>query len=351
MRYSGETWFDVYPSVLSIDGGGTEPLVIAMEDNPNCNGNPQYKWENIPISQDYICDECGEPTPYSGQYFTIESLEDENTIYFKALTSNTITISASTDNGNTWTAYTSSSGGNGTTIATLNTGDKVLVKGLNERYGQEGVSASTHSNHFKTTKMWNVYGNIMSLISGDSFTNATTLSSYAFVGLFLLAKKLVSAENLVLPATTLASYCYNNMFDRCTSLTTAPVLPATTLADYCYQYMFDGCSSLTTAPELPATTLAQGCYTYMFRGCTSLTSAPVLSATTLSRVCYACMFWNCSNLNYIKCLATDISAYNCTWNWVSGVQTTSGTFVKESSMSGWTTGNGGIPSGWTVQNA
>ena len=88
--------------------------------------------------------------------------------------------------------------------------------------------------------------------------------------------------------------------------------------------MFNGCTSLTTAPELPATTLAEYCYRYMFNGCTSL--------------------------NYIKCLATDISAIGCTTDWVNGVSST-GTFVKKAAMTGWTRGKNGIPTGWTIQNA
>ena len=48
-------------------------------------------------------------------------------------------------------------------------------------------------------------------------------------------------------------------------------------------------------------------------------------------------------------MATDISASICTQNWVNGVAA-SGTFVKAASMSSWTTGNNGIPSGWTVQD-
>ena len=59
------------------------------------------------------------------------------------------------------------------------------------------------------------------------------------------------------------------------------------------------------------------------------------------------MFNGCSSLSYIRCIATDISASNCTYNWVNGVAA-SGTFKKASSMSSWTTGNNGIPSGWTV---
>ena len=63
------------------------------------------------------------------------------------------------------------------------------------------------------------------------------------------------------------------------------------------------------------------------------------------------MFQGCTNLNYIKCLATDISARYCTDDWVNGVQTTSGTFVKNQSMTSWTTGDNGIPTNWTVQDA
>lgn len=61
------------------------------------------------------------------------------------------------------------------------------------------------------------------------------------------------------------------MFEGCVALATAPDLQATTLSDRCYQYMFRYCTSLTTAPELPATTLdEQYCYNEMFNGCTSL---------------------------------------------------------------------------------
>jgi hypothetical protein len=87
----------------------------------------------------------------------------------------------------------------------------------------------------------------------------------------------------------------------------------------------------------------------MFQGCTSLTTAPSLHATTLANYCYSNMFNGCTSLNSIKCLATDISADECTEDWVYGVSA-SGTFTKAESMSSWTTGINGIPSGWTVQD-
>ena len=114
--------------------------------------------------------------------------------------------------------------------------------------------------------------------------------------------------------------------------------------------MFHGCTSLTTAPALPATTLANSCYRNMFEGCRSLTTAPALPATTLANYCYQYMFYNCNKLNYIKMLATNISASNCLNNWVNGVSST-GTFVKDTAITSLPTGDSGIPSGWTVQNA
>jgi hypothetical protein len=99
-----------------------------------------------------------------------------------------------------------------------------------------------------------------------------------------------------LPATTLASGCYQSMFSGCTGLTQAPALPATTLAGDCYQSMFSGCTGLTQAPALPATTLASGCYSSMFQDCTGLTQAPALPATTLASGCYQSMFSGCTQI-------------------------------------------------------
>lgn len=310
---------------------------------------------------------------YSRDYLTIISLEDNNEIRFVHLGNEPCTIIITTDTGSVKTWYSKTASGDGTLLATLNTGDKLLLRGNNNTY-----TLTTNSNRFISTKSFNLEGNIMSLIYGSNFVNQTTLPS-PYINTFMRLFKssyVVSAEHLILPATTLVDHCYTAMFEGCTSLTTVPELPATTLADWCYMQMFHNCTSLTTAPELPATTLAQGCYASMFNGCTSLITAPELPATTLTRGCYATMFIgctslttapelpvttlaeycysnmfiNCSSLNYIKCLATDISANNCTLNWVNGVAAT-GTFIKDSNMTSWTTGTSGIPSGWAVVDA
>ena len=182
--------------------------------------------------------------------------------------------------------------------------------------------------------------------NGKYYLPVTTLANYCYQEMFQGCTSLTTAPEL--PATTLASSCYSVMFQGCTSLTTAPALPATTLKTYCYYFMFGNCTSLTSAPALPATTLADSCYNFMFCNCTKLTQAPELPASALARSCYQHMFMSCSSLNYIKCLATDISATFCTDYWVLGVAST-GTFVKNPNTT-WETGTSGIPEGWTVEN-
>ena len=114
-------------------------------------------------------------------------------------------------------------------------------------------------------------------------------------------------------------------------------------------------SLIDSANFATATTLASSDTFYsLFNHCTGLISAEnlILPATTLADGCYYGMFGGCTNLNYIKCLATDISASDCTSNWVYGVASSTGTFVKPSTAD-WSskTGNDGIPSNWTVQDA
>ena len=252
-----------------------------------------------------------EKTYFSTQYLTFEAIEN-GTFTFTGRNSNS--LSYSLDDGQTWTALAS-----GSASPTVTSGNKIMWKGEMTPIYDYGIGG------FSSTGQFNVQGNIMSLLFGDDFTNQTDLTGkdYAFYNLFSQNTNIKSAKNLILPATTLADSCYRYMFDGCTGLTTAPELPATTLAENCYQGMFRGCIKLTSAPELPAETLTSWCYTGMFNGCTSL--------------------------NYIKCLATGISATNCLMNWVSNVAS-SGTFVKNANMESWTTGVDGIPDGWTVAN-
>ena len=310
---------------------------------------------------------------YTTEYLTFNILSAGTINWTASDSSVTRTIEYKLNDGE-WTSITSNTGSSAPTI-TVNSGDKIQFRGSNTQYA---TGFSKYNSFSDSTASFEVEGNIMSLIYGDNFKNNSTISSTnTFYSLFKNCVNLVSAENLVLPATSLKSLCYGSMFYGCASLTKAPKLPATTLAGNCYVQMFSNCTSLTVAPELPATdlknycynnmfygctslitapsvlpatTLANNCCSYMFFNCSSLTTAPELPATTLATQCYDNIFCGCRSLNYIKCLATDISAYGCTYNWVNGVAAT-GTFVKNPNMTSWGTGDSGIPNGWTVQDA
>ena len=244
------------------------------------------------ITGSQVCEYDTSTTP-----FYIEDLSgSSNTIYIaksnKSATS--LYIQKSTD-GITWETMSPTS----TTAITA------TIPANGRLYLRSGVtswaSSTSYYNFFNSAKgNFKIGGNITSLLYGSSFNGQTTFrgtESYTFLYLFKGNTKLVDASELLLP-TDICSYCYYAMFYQCTNLTTAPVLPATTLAQNCYFYMFN----------------------------------------------------SCTNLNYIKCLATDISAGSCTTGWVSGVAA-NGTFVKNASMSNWTTDANGIPSGWTVEDA
>ena len=362
-------------------------------------------------------------TGYSKEPLTFKILSYGTINWTTSDSSLTKTIEYKLNDGE-WTHITSNTEPSASAIV-VTRGNKIQFRGDNTQYATNGSSYNTFGS---STAEFEVEGNIMSLIDSTNFKKNLTISSdYAFANLFRDCANLVSAENLVLPATTLAKNCYQSMFQSCRLLTTAPALPATTLASNCYDSMFSDCTSLTKAPKLPATALAIGCYSGMFYYCTSLTTAPALPATTLAGACYSSMFvsctsltvapelpatklesvcynnmfygctslisapvlpatklefmcygsmfygctsltkapklpattlvigcydgmfQNCTSLNYIKCLATDISANRCTDNWVYGVAST-GTFVKNPDMASWTTGSDGIPNNWTIEN-
>ena len=239
------------------------------------------------------------PVPYEQQYFTIEAMEDGK------LTWNISGVTYSLNDG-TWNEWDS-----GTSLSIVS-GDTVRFKSdTNTCYSGSYITfkANPVGNVYKS---FNVYGNIMSLLYGDNFASATTLpSERTFQQLFWGENKLISAEHLILPATTLTPYCYYNMFLWCNRLINAPVLPATTLAERCYWQMFRYCTSLTTAPALPATTLAPYCYSNMFQNCTSLVNAPALPATTLETYCYSSMFSNCTSLTQAPELPASACPIDC----------------------------------------
>ena len=247
------------------------------------------------------------------EYLTFEAAEDNVNVYFHAPDGNdNADLKVSVDGGVTWQQIHATQGadsGRGSLVATLaHAGDKVLLKtaedGRAMGYYSEDEGEAIGPDLNVDGRCY-VYGNVMSLLYED-FSNRNSVPAYALPCLFSdYCGEIDNAGLLSHPAKRL-------------------LLPATTLAQYCYNYMFSGCTGLTTAPELPATTLAQYCYNFMFTGCTGLGRIKAMFLTTPSTTYTA--------------------------SWVSNVKST-GVFIKNSAATWDVTGNNGIPAGWTVQTA
>lgn len=196
-------------------------------------------------------------------------------------------------------------------------------------------------------KMFNQCSSLMA-VSGS--INITTAAKTVLDEMFAECTKLVSVPNITISAVGERA-CYRMFWHDAKLTATNITLSAETLAKECYCSMFDGCTVLPSAPALPATTLVNGCYKIMFWGCKDLKEAPDLPATTLAESCYELMFEQCSALSSIKCYATDISATNCTKNWMNAVKNDNTcTFYRPSSMTSWSSGASGIPTNWNIQD-
>ena len=262
----------VSPKLTEIESFFTQTLQdtvdlveVIIDDKPSINPGPEPE------------------NPYEKMYLTFEVLSD--TIF-----SFSENAKYSIDDGETWSDVY---GGEEIPVAA---GEKIMWK-RNYLDSSDRGNFAQYTEYSGVNQYFNVYGNIMSMSYGDDFIGKTEFpeDSYGFGGMFK-EMQVVSAENLILPATA--------------------------LTDSCYSHMFQACYSLTTAPELPATILAPNCYSGMFSSCESI--------------------------NYVKCLATtNISSQSTCNNWLYGVSS-EGTFVKAQDVD-WERGSSGIPENWNVE--
>ena len=248
-------------------------------DKPNVS----YCVDNVEVHYNPI------PSP-SDLYLTFDILSD-GTITWKKYGSNSVirTISYSFDNGVNWTSITSSSAGE--TIPVI-AGDKIIFKGQTDRYCD--IADYDNYNYFGGTASFNVYGNILSLMYGDNFTQYTYLpdnnDGYGHLAYLFYGSNVVSAKNLVLPSdtTNIDDYSYNWFFGNCTNLVEIPPVFIEN-----QHAVYRNCTSLTSV-TIPNGVEVVG--NGMFDGCTGLTS--VTLPNTLTRI-EASAFRGCTNLTNI----------------------------------------------------
>lgn len=221
---------------------------------------------------------------------------------FKANTDTTFTVKYSNggtgelqyslDNGKTWTVVTHDANYNINSFVTptVSAGKYIQWKGNLACPGNTGTTGLV----FWSSGSYDVCGNIISLID-ETLTEPASVPSACFAKLFdksVLGSStnnaVQNAENLILPSV-ISTYCYDHMFNGCTSLVSAPViLPALTAPDYCYQYMFNECTGLHNPPiEIAATSYGACSCQYMFYNCQYARYFPKINATTVAfKSCY-----------------------------------------------------------------
>ena len=81
----------------------------------------------------------------------------------------------------------------------------------------------------------------------------------------------------------------------------------------------------------------------------TITNGTYFGTTTLTKGCYYGMFNQCFRLASVTCLATDISASECTMEWLknAGRDVPAQKTFTTPSTTAWPSGDSGIPDGWT----
>ena len=240
-----------------------------------------------------------EKKPNEPDYLYIENTYNGiNTIYFSTTQSGihpssdkySNQVEYSTDKVN-WTTLTFNPSTPQSVI--INTGEKLYLRNDTGVFNYYNGNANTYNTNINVSRSNIIGGNINTLLDYKN-PDTVPLSHSCFFGLF--------RDNIA--TTDVSGLKFGNK----------------TLITGCYREMFTNCSKITNAPELPATTLVESCYKNIF--------------------------YRCENLNSITVYADDISATNCTTDWLYGVAS-SGTFHNLGSATYTTDSTSGIPSGWT----
>jgi len=301
-------------------------------------------------------------------YFTVEVLSGTNiSVFIKPLANeykctwyiwkNSIP-NANKDNY-TLGPFTPTNGTNGDSSEVssikVSAGDKLRFY----RAEQTSLTGSADTTHYRqnlycsdTNAELKIYGNIASLMGFSNYCMDYGLCSLFATNANWGTAPIIDASGLIFPWDNLSyySYVFYNMFYGNIKLVYGPTsLPATSIGSSAYRQMFYNCQNLiSVADVLPATTIGGTAYRGMFYNCKNLEKAPVIVGNPGGSNTCREMFFGCTKLNWIKNLATQYSSGIYT-NWVSGVSAI-GTFIRNPNVT-WSTGNSGIPSGWTVQTA
>ena len=211
-----------------------------------------------------------------------------------------------------WTPFSS----NGMSVS-LSDGQKLQLSG-NSDYNFSESWSNRNRFVFSGSGKLKLYGNISSLFNPNSVTSATQIKLSDFMNFYSSGNNvLIDASNLIMlnpPQTYSGAFGYNK------ALTATPALFAQTIIQNGCQHMFNYSSNVLKAGPVFATTLGSNALTELYLGCTTL-----------------------------SCIEVLFTSWGACSNWMNGVQTNGGIFIKPQSLS-LTRGKDAIPNNWLVLN-
>lgn len=226
---------------------------------------------------------------FHGLKFTAKEANSTVGMVKSEASSPNVSLEYSVDEGVSWSPFVV-----GTTTVTLaNIDDEMYLRAISTNATMSN-GYSTQYNKFVMTGQIAASGNINSLLNKEIDDVSTTAPQNAYVSLFRGCTSLVDAKNLTLPCTATSANSYGYMFYGCSNLVSGPEIFATTLGNYSLEHMFDGCSVL----------------------------------------------------NEVKLHYTGTINGGPFGSWMTGVQTTAGTFYYNGSST--THGTSAIPNNWTI---
>ena len=351
VKYGSQDWLPVYPNVFSADADGTMPPSAKTEYDPACGFIPcdaEYKWVEVPVSEDYICDDCQSPQP------DIETrwYDDGGFICSGTSKYHKLVFQASYDSGNTWSSVSPEYSKLGNKIEDNSTDCGYEYPRFRGTYSDGSVyevqytctQGSTSTCYLERDDISDHYMPISKLtdaefwygseIEENTLAMATSLSSvtfnaregfgdYAFYGCDKIKNITVSVGNLnhigfgdfsFANCTGLTSFTLTNTTQEYTPLGTGAFFNCRSLKEIdltsieAYSggsFMFKDCVSLQNASI--NTHLYKAIPNGMFEGCTSLSSVTINTVGgNANRINFGDRaFMGCEDLITVNCIGED----------------------------------------------
>ena len=286
------------------------------------------------------------PQPIDYGYFrVIPAVNCTVTMIIPAGSSGVTDMAYSVDGGETWNVSTKESGTQLRIQVTGTAEVPILWKGHATALSYGAANRQTAA--IQSTGVIDIEGDFNSLLYGDNYYQNYSLADCAFSSLFRGNTNLRYAHDSIIHCETAGKSTFDAMFLNATNLESPPTIAMTGVGASCCSYMFYN-TGIRYCPQPYIKNISSRCFMNMFAKCVNITEGMDLPALTLVDSCYSGMFNGCTNLSKIKMLATNIYANGCLNSWVAGVAG-EGVFIKNKDAMWTTTGNNGVPTGWTIQ--